>query len=47
MLRVLEHGYKIKMIKVSYEGIGVDIPSDINRVEKMLKKDILLSQYLK
>ena len=47
MLRVLEHGYKIRMVKVSYKGIGVDIPTDINRVEKMLKKDILLPQYLK
>ena len=47
MLRVLEHGYKIKMVKVNYEGIGVDIPSDIDRVEKILKKDILLYQYLK
>ena len=45
MLRVVEHGYKIKMVNVEYDGLGVDIPKDINRVEKLMKKDNLLSKY--
>jgi len=31
-LRVLENGYKIKVIPVDYEPIGVDVPSDIPKV---------------
>ena len=45
MLRVLEHGYKIKMVIVNYNGVGVDIPSDISRVEKLMANDNLLSEY--
>ena len=37
--------YKIKMVNVEYDGLGVDIPEDINRVEKLMKKDKLLSKY--
>ena len=47
MLRVIEHGYKIRMVKVNYNGIGVDIPSDLHRVEELLKTDILLNEYMK
>lgn len=35
-LRAIENGYKIKVIKCNYEGIGVDIPEDIKKVEKLL-----------
>jgi 3-deoxy-manno-octulosonate cytidylyltransferase (CMP-KDO synthetase) len=45
MLRILEHGFKIKMIKVDYEGVGVDIPSDISKVEKLMASDDLLPKY--
>ena len=45
MLRILEHGYKIKMVKVDYEGFGVDIPSDILKVEKLMAKDNLWLKY--
>jgi len=45
MLRVLEHGFTIKMVKVEYKGVGVDVPSDIPRVEKLMANDNLLSQY--
>ncbi len=31
-LRVLENGYKIKVIPVDYEPIGVDVPTDIPKV---------------
>ncbi len=31
-LRVLEKGYKIKVIPVDYEPVGVDIPEDVEKV---------------
>ena len=37
-LRLLENGYKIKMILTSYKGIGIDTPQDLEKAEKMLMK---------
>lgn len=37
-LRFLENGIKIKLIESRYKSIGVDVPSDIARVEKILEK---------
>ena len=36
MLRYLENGYRIKIINVISESIGVDNPEDIAKVEKIL-----------
>lgn len=36
-LRVIENGYKIKLIYVDYEPIGVDTPEDLKRVIAHLK----------
>ncbi|MGB9824615.1 MAG: 3-deoxy-manno-octulosonate cytidylyltransferase [Candidatus Hydrothermia bacterium] len=36
-LRALEHGFRIKLIKVQYDSIPVDVPEDIKRVEEVLK----------
>lgn len=36
MLRFLENGYKIKILKVESTTIGVDRPEDIEKVEKLL-----------
>lgn len=35
-LRALEHGIRIAVATVEHEGIGVDIPSDVERVERIL-----------
>ncbi len=35
-LRAMENGIKIKLIETEYEGIGVDTPEDIAKVEKLL-----------
>ncbi|MGM0439610.1 MAG: 3-deoxy-manno-octulosonate cytidylyltransferase [Chlamydiota bacterium] len=35
-LKVLEHGYRIKVAIVNDRGIGVDVPEDIKKVEKLL-----------
>jgi 3-deoxy-manno-octulosonate cytidylyltransferase (CMP-KDO synthetase) len=37
-LRVLENGYKIKIIKTDYDSIGVDTPEDLEKVKKILDK---------
>jgi 3-deoxy-manno-octulosonate cytidylyltransferase (CMP-KDO synthetase) len=38
-LRVLEHGFSIKMIETEYDSIGVDTPEDLERVRRMLTAD--------
>ncbi len=37
-LRALENGISIAVVKVAYEGVGVDVPADVKRVEWLLKK---------
>jgi 3-deoxy-manno-octulosonate cytidylyltransferase (CMP-KDO synthetase) len=36
-LRALENGIAIAVVKVDYDGVGVDTPQDVVRVEKLLK----------
>lgn len=35
-LRALEHGYPVKVTETDYYPIGVDVPDDVARVEKLL-----------
>jgi 3-deoxy-manno-octulosonate cytidylyltransferase (CMP-KDO synthetase) len=35
-LRVLEHGFGIKVIQTSHDSIGVDTPEDLDRVRRLL-----------
>ena len=37
-LRALEHGIPIAVAIVDYECVGVDMPADISRVERLLKR---------
>jgi 3-deoxy-manno-octulosonate cytidylyltransferase (CMP-KDO synthetase) len=37
-LRVLEHGYRIRVVETPYDSTEVDIPEDINVVEEKLAK---------
>lgn len=37
-LRVIENGYKIRVIETEYESIGVDLPEHIDKVESLLLK---------
>lgn len=46
MLRVLEHGYHVKMIRSDYETYSVDTPEDLKNVEKEMTNDILLKSYV-
>ncbi len=47
MLRVLEHGLKVKMVMSSYDTYSVDTADDLKRVEKHLAKDRLFELYLR
>jgi 3-deoxy-manno-octulosonate cytidylyltransferase (CMP-KDO synthetase) len=46
MLRILENGYKIKMVPVKNKIYSVDVEADRKKVEKYLKKDKLLKKYI-
>jgi 3-deoxy-manno-octulosonate cytidylyltransferase (CMP-KDO synthetase) len=37
-LRALENGIQIAVVKVNYDSVGVDVPADVKRVEKLLAK---------
>ncbi len=37
-LRVLENGYRIKIVKTECDSIGVDTPEDLERVKALLQK---------
>ena len=47
MLRVLEHGLKVRVVFTDRETIGVDTPADLARAEKILKSDPVTRTYLK
>ena len=36
-LRALENGIQIAVVKVDYDSVGVDVPEDVVRVEKILR----------
>ncbi|MCX5708423.1 MAG: 3-deoxy-manno-octulosonate cytidylyltransferase [Candidatus Omnitrophica bacterium] len=38
-LRILEDGYKIKVIETKYNTIGVDTPEDLEKVKEYLKQE--------
>lgn len=45
MLRILENGYKIKLVKTSYQTMGVDDERDRLRAEKLMQEDELYKLY--
>lgn len=46
MNRVLEHGYKVKMVLENYETYSVDTPEDLAKVEKLMQNDPLITKYV-
>lgn len=38
-LRVLEHGYKIKVLEVEFKSVSVDTPEQIDRVKELMLED--------
>ena len=45
MLRLLENGYSIRMVKSNKNIVGVDTPADLEIVTKIMKSDALINQY--
>ena len=39
-LRVLENGYRIKVLESDFQGVGVDTQADLDAVNKLLGKQI-------
>ncbi len=39
-LRILENGYKIRVITTVYDSIGVDTPEDLLLVERAMKEGV-------
>ena len=35
-LRALENGIQIAVVRVNYDSVGVDVPADVERVERLL-----------
>lgn len=45
MLRVLEHGDKVKMVPVDFDTYSVDTPDDLKKVELLMEGDPLFPSY--
>jgi 3-deoxy-manno-octulosonate cytidylyltransferase (CMP-KDO synthetase) len=46
MMRAIEHGYRVRAVESTGCMIGVDVPSDIKRVEEILVSDPLVGRYM-
>ncbi len=46
MMRIIEHGMKIKMIPTKYKTKAVDTPEDLERVIEMMSRDSLYKEYM-
>ncbi len=45
MLRLLEHGYQVKMVNTSFNTQAVDTQEDLARVAELMQADPLLTRY--
>ena len=45
MLRNLEHGYKVKMVRTAFDTYSVDTIEDLTKVEKLMTNDAILKSY--
>ena len=45
MMRIIEHGYKVKMVPTKYSTYSVDTIDDLKQVEKLMKMDKLVKKY--
>jgi len=46
MMRIIENGYKVKMVLTETETYSVDTIEDLERVKKMMKDDYFLQKYV-
>jgi len=45
MLRILEHGERVRLVETTVETHAVDTHEDLNRVETLMRRDPLLCRY--
>ncbi|MEP6878287.1 MAG: 3-deoxy-manno-octulosonate cytidylyltransferase [Nitrosospira sp.] len=45
MLRLLEHGYRVRMVKTKFNTQAVDTQADLERVAELMEADPLLGSY--
>jgi len=45
-LRILEHGEKIRAVRLAGAAISVDTPDDLAAVRELMRKDALRSRYM-
>lgn len=45
MLRLLEHGFQVKMVETEFNSQAVDTEADLARVAKLMETDPLLAKY--
>lgn len=45
MLRIIEHGYKVKMVESQHQTVSVDTPADLLEVTRLLASDLLMPLY--
>ena len=46
MLRVLEHGHRVRLVETPFNTHAVDTPADLAFVESLMAQDPLTAQYL-
>ena len=46
MMRFLEHGHKVHMVETEFDTFSVDTPEDLVKIEKLIKTDHLIKEYI-
>ena len=46
MLRLLENGFTVRMVAVSFPTPGVDTPEDLKQAEELMRKDSIRLSYV-
>ena len=46
MNRIIEHGGKVRMVQIDEQVYSVDTVSDLKKVENLMRKDLLMNDYL-
>lgn len=46
VLRILEHGYRVRLVETDVNTHAVDTPADLALVESLMRRDPLVAQYI-
>ncbi len=45
MMRIIENGKKVRMVKIEEDSYSVDVKADLDKVVKLMKTDLLVDSY--